>query len=197
MPNKTKKMVARDIMSNNNKTSSANVIRFPINGNKKNKQQGTTEVPQIVSDIQKKVNGSAALNGGFDVLMYKVEKIEETQEKIVDTVSSIHQAIYHPDNGIFARISSTRASQIEDKVDLEKKITEFNSWKESEIKASSEEKSSDKDLKEKVTSHQESIQELNKFKTTTSAIAKWLVVAITGGIITISLRALYELWIIK
>lgn len=196
MPNKTKKL-AKDIMSNNNKTLTANVIRFPTSENKRNKHQGTIEVPQIVSDIQKKVNGSAALNGGFDVLMYKVEKIEETQEKIVGTVTSIHEAIYHPDNGIFARINSTRASQIEDKTDLEKKITEFNSWKEFEIKASSEDKSSEKDLKEKVTSHQESIHELNKFKTTTSAIAKWFVVAIAGGVLTLGFRALYELWIIK
>lgn len=191
---KSKKIV-KDIMSNNNKASVANVIRLPIQNNDKIKPQG--EIPKVISDIQNKVNASAVLNGGFDVLMYKVEKIEETQEKIVDTVSSIHQAIYHPDDGIFARINSTRASQVEDKVDLEKKIMVLHSWKEMEAKSSLEEKSTNAQLKEKIASHQESIQDLNRWKTTTSSIAKWLVVAISGGILTIGFRALYELWIMK
>lgn len=173
----------------------SNVIHLPLNNSKKQKNE--YEMPHMVSEIQKKVNGSSALNGGFDVLMYKVDKIEETQTKIVETVGSIHQAIYHPDEGLFARINSTKISQNEDKVFLEKKILELDSWKESQDKKNGDDKSSDKEIKDKVQSQHEKIQDLEKWKNNATAASKWLLVALLGGIFTITFRALYELWLSK
>jgi hypothetical protein len=172
-----------------------NVIQLPLSG--KRKYVNSPDMPQMVSEIQKKVNGSAALNGGFDALMYKVDKIEETQGKIVETVGSIHNAIYHPDDGIFARINSVKVSQGEDKSQIEKQLIEINSWKNRSEKSESDNKTEDKEIKKKIEEQKDSIQTLERWKSNVNSLGKWTLAAVAGGVITIAFRALYELVITK
>lgn len=186
MPKKLAKEQSRSLGSN--------VIKLPVSNKKHDK---SPDMPHVLSDIQKKVNNSAALNGGFDVLMYKVDKIEETQGKIVETVSSIHQAIYHPDDGLFARINSTKASQTENRIELEKKLVELNSWKEEKEKKFVQEKTADKELEEKIKLQQETVSLLERWKNNANALGKWVLVAFAGGALTLAFRAVYELWLVK
>jgi hypothetical protein len=147
---------------------------------------------KMLSEIQRKVITSKALNGGFDVLMYKVDKIEETQGKIVETVSSIHNAIYHPDDGLFARINSVKSSQVEDKNNIEKQLIEINSWKAKEESSSSEAKNSGKEIAKKVTEQDNTISNLENWKKNVNAVGKWTIAAIAGGAITLLFKLLGE-----
>ena len=58
-----------------------------------------------LDEINKKLNTSAALNGGFDTLLYKIDKIEQSQGQLVSKVDKIHDAIYDPSEGIFSKLS--------------------------------------------------------------------------------------------
>lgn len=176
-------------------SKNGNVIQLPLTGKKNS--IASPDMPKMVSEIQKKVNGSAALNGGFDALMYKVDKIEETQGKIVETVGSIHNAIYHPDEGLFARINSAKVAQNEDKSQIEKQLIEINSWKNRSEKTESDNKTEDKEIKKKIEEQKDSIQTLERWKSNVNSLGKWTLAAFAGGVITIAFRALYEMVITK
>ena len=81
---------------------------------------------KVLYDIHKKILASSALNGGFDTLLYKIDKIEQGQSQVSTKVDKIHDAIYHPDEGLFARIAANKAAQIENVSQIEKKLVEVS-----------------------------------------------------------------------
>lgn len=151
------------------------------------------ETALILQDIQKKVNDSYALNSKVDVLLLKVENIEEEQVKISKTVESIHDAIYHPDNGIFSRISAVRSAHAEEKAELEKHLLEINSWKTQTEKSVAQNKSDDKEIQKKVEEQQLTLSNLEKWRGNVQSVGKWALVAIGGGIVTMLFKALSDL----
>lgn len=58
----------------------------------------------MVQSIANKLNSSAVLNGGFDKMMVVVEHIQEKQEETAAKVHMIHEGLYHPDDGLYARV---------------------------------------------------------------------------------------------
>lgn len=65
---------------------------------------------RILERVEKKLE-SPVLNGGFDNLMTKVEKIESIQSqmgKVQETqgekIDSIHSAIYEPEKGLYVKV---------------------------------------------------------------------------------------------
>ena len=147
---------------------------------------------KLLLDIQQKINGSPALNGGFDTLLYKVDKIEESQGKIVNRIDEIHESIYDPDKGLFARIASTKSSQDKDYSEIDKKLVELSVWKNHLEKSDDEEKSSDKEVKKKVDDHQREIESLNNWKKNFSAALKAGGVALSGGVLSLMGKFLYD-----
>lgn len=147
----------------------------------------------ILQDIQKKVNDSYALTNKVDVLLLKVENIEEEQVKISKTVETIHNAIYHPDNGIFSRISAVRTVQSEEKAEVEKQLLEINSWKNQTEKAVVQNKFEDKEFQKKVEEQHLTLSNLEKWRENVQSVGKWVLVAIGGGIITMLFKALGDL----
>lgn len=147
----------------------------------------------ILQDIQKKVNDSYALNNKVDVLLLKVENIEDEQVKISKTVETIHSAIYHPDNGLFSRISAVKSANAEEKAELEKQLLEINSWKSQTEKSVAQNKSDDKEIQKKVEEQQQTLSSLEKWRGNVQSVGKWVLVAIGGGIVTMLFKALSEL----
>jgi hypothetical protein len=146
----------------------------------------------LLKDIQAKVNESASVSGKVEKLLFKVEKIEEEQGKISKTVGSIHTAIYDPDNGLFSRISSVKSSQQEDKAEIEKQFIELNAWKSQTEKSVTQGQTEDKEIKTKVLTQQNSLENLEKWKTTINSMGKWIFAAIVGGTITILFKMLSD-----
>lgn len=58
----------------------------------------------MVQSIATKLNNSSVLNGGFDKMMIVVEHIQEKQEETANRVQEIHEGLYHPDDGLYARV---------------------------------------------------------------------------------------------
>lgn len=58
----------------------------------------------LVESIANKMNSSPALNGGFDKMLVMVEHIQEKQEETGEKVNKIHEGLYNPDTGLYARV---------------------------------------------------------------------------------------------
>lgn len=150
------------------------------------------EFVQLLSDIQQKINNSPALNGGFDTLVYKVDKIEQSQGKIVTTLDSIHDAIYAPDDGLFSRVAAVKTNSIEDRSKLEQDITELSIWKQQTETILSSKAEGDKELYKRFEAQQKIIEDIHRWKSVVSSVLKWAIVALAGGSITLMFKLLYD-----
>ena len=161
-----------------------NVKSFPP---KTQRTKNVNEIQKVVllDDIHKKIISSAALNGGFDVLMFKIEKIEQNQEQLVDKVDKIHDAIYDPSDGIFSKISESNAQNLQKINETDQKLIEISEWKKQREKVSEKSEIEIEETTEKVQTIQKSIDDLVKSKNTIIAAARWLLVAIAGGSLTL------------
>jgi hypothetical protein len=65
----------------------------------------------VLDRLTKKLDDAHVMNGGFDSLMTKVEKIESVQAELgrcqtatSTKVDAIHTAIYDPEKGLYAKV---------------------------------------------------------------------------------------------
>lgn len=146
----------------------------------------------LLQNIHHKLDNSPALNGGFDRLLYKIDGIEKSQGQIVEKVDKIHEAIYHPDDGLFARIAANKASQVESINKVEKQIVDLVEWKD-EAKLADEDCEKDADqLQLKLQQLEMSITNIEKFQSFIISSLKWVGAAVGGGIITLIAKVLYN-----
>lgn len=176
--------------------------------NKKIKSQRSGDVlnvrnlpPQVVELlhlVQQKVLSSPGLNGGFTIMMSKVEQIEEGQKQMGAKVDSIYEAIYHPDEGLFARIKDVE--HVKEKVAitellverLEKDISRLLQQHESKEKILAREEKQMEENARLVKDHAELIKDLVKFKSRVCAIIKWGLVTLTGAMVTLVGKLIYD-----
>jgi hypothetical protein len=71
---------------------------------------------RMLEKLDQKLEDAHVLNGGFDHLMTKIEKIESVQEQLgkhaemtSKKVDAIHEAIYDPEKGLYAKVKDTIA----------------------------------------------------------------------------------------
>lgn len=147
-------------------------------------RQKTSE-PSVLDDIQKKIMSSAALNGGFDTLLYKIDKIEQSQGQLVTKVDKIHDAIYDPQEGIFSKLNEYKLENTNKINDINQSLTEFKIWKDYKNKEELKEEEDTDTSKKKINDLERSVDSLVKSKQATWSILKWLGVALGGGIITL------------
>lgn len=62
------------------------------------------ELQLAVESIAKKIHGAPALNGGFDRMLVIVEHIREKQDDTTEKINKIHDDLYEPDDGLYARV---------------------------------------------------------------------------------------------
>ena len=53
----------------------------------------------------------AEIGGKFDQIMQSVDTIKEKQEEMADDISHIKEAVYHPDQGLYARLKALESWQ--------------------------------------------------------------------------------------
>lgn len=154
---------------------------------------------QLLNEIQARVLNAPALNGGFDTLLYKVDKIEESQDKLVTKVDSIHEAVFHPDDGLFARVKNAENAKGENVDKLEKDMIELKIWKENEEKALEKDTRSTevqektiKVLEDKLKDQDVQIKALTDWKSKVSGIVRWGLVTLAGGGVTLIGKLLYD-----
>lgn len=127
--------------------------------------------------IQKKILASPALNGGFETLIQKMDNFEKHQDSMVERVNEIHDAVYNPDEGLFARIKDTRSELNQIKVNQER--TETTIEKDSEGVDKVDEKIND--LESRVKNMESSYH-----------VLKWIAITIGSGVIITTIKAIYN-----
>lgn len=147
----------------------------------------------LLQNIRRKLDSSAALNGGFDRLLFKIDSIEKSQIQIGEKVDKIHEAIYNPDDGLFSRIAANKASQIEAVTKIEKQLIEFSSWKQQyDEDGESCEKEAD-EIQEKIIRIEKALDDIEKFQSLAFSAAKWLIAAIAGAGVSYLVEVVYRL----
>lgn len=139
----------------------------------------------LLHNIHHKLDTSAALNGGFDRLLYKIDSIENSQNQMVGKVNKIHEAIYDPDDGLFARIAANKTAHVESVSEIQKQIVEITSWQKHADQTGEDcEEKTDK-FHDKLQNLEASMQKVESIQKVATAAIKWLAVAIGGGVITL------------
>jgi hypothetical protein len=140
---------------------------------------------QQILEMQNKILAAPAMNGGFSTLMYKIEKIEQSQGQLVEKVDEIRDVLYDPDSGIYARIKNVENSIID--VDrfstLETEISSIRNWKISEEKSAEKENSQEEKIEKMLAEHDVSLKELQRWYQKQAAITKWLAITISAGLL--------------
>jgi ribosomal protein L24 len=136
--------------------------------------------------LQQKVLGASVLNGGFDTLVLKIDKIEEGQEHLKTSVDSMHDAMYDPDDGLFAKVKVVEQAK--------EKIDNVNRLEKDVFLLQQKDKSNDKEVEKEakvheqqialVTLHIEQLKELMHFKARFVTVFKWILVTLGGGLLT-------------
>lgn len=179
-----KKIDSSKSRSSENLRSSARKSKRPKRATRGNINVNVLD-PQVLGDIHKKIISSAALNGGFDVLMYKIEKIEQNQEQLVDKVDKIHDAIYDPNDGIFSKISSSNAESTEKINETEQKLIEITQWKKQKEKEDGKMEEEIEDSVTRLSTLQKNVEDLVKSKKAAWGVFRWILVAVAGGSLTL------------
>lgn len=196
-----RKKIAEKVISNKNLTSSVasgksksiddvekditDVSEKAINAIEKTHRQ--------LVEMQNRILAAPAMNGGFSKLMFKIEKIEESQEQLVTKVDEIHDVLYDPDKGLYARIKSVETAVDEEKINgIEKEVDELRNWK-SIVEVSSKNNDEDaEDNKKMLLEHDQMIKEVHRWYIRHVSIMKWLAVTVSGGVLGIVGKLLYS-----
>lgn len=142
-------------------------------------------VNQTLGDLQKRVNDSPVMNGGFSKLMYTIDSMGKK-------VDSIHDAVFDPDEGLFARIKVSENTCTE-KINLAKQdIVVLQSWR---LDADKRKKDADDSTARVLAITKElekQIVDINRWKTTTISILKWIGATLGTGTAGLIGKLVYE-----
>lgn len=139
----------------------------------------------ILEIIQKKLQNASALNGGFDTLLHKIDRIEQSQGQIVSKVEKIHDAIYDPSDGIFSKMSQTKIENTQQFSNLENRITSLTEWRKQSEKSDEKHNENVEQFSDKLQLVTTNVDALMKTKQYSFSAMKWFVAAIIGGIMTL------------
>lgn len=158
-------------------------------------------LPDEIIDAVKllpKIARSPALNGGFDRLVVQVQKIDEVlnertsklesidnnQQVISEKLDKIHDAIYEPDEGLYARIRDVEVTRnkVELIDDLEKEVLILKEKEKIEIALNKEDEKLEQQRNVLIKEHDQNLRELLDFKRKIVTFSKWF-----GGLLATSL----------
>lgn len=151
------------------------------------------EVISANKKFMEKVLHSPVLNGGFVALMAKVDGISERQNEMIEKVNSIHDAIYDPNQGLFARVKTielTKASGVEK---LEKDVMELQMWKSNHDESSDRVENATDTNTNILEGNVVKVNELMLFRERVHSVMKWFAVTLVGGSMTLVGKLIYDL----
>jgi hypothetical protein len=136
-----------------------------------------------IEDMHQKVN--ATLNGGFDTLLFKIDKIEQNQGHLTVKIDKIHDAMYDPSDGIIMKLSDIKVENAKQFGDVEKKLVEMAEWKKYKEKTDGINTAEVDESTEKIVVLEKSVDSLVKTKNSTWTVVKWFLAASGGGIVAL------------
>lgn len=138
-----------------------------------------SSILDLLNQINSRLNLRDDISDRLDLLVYKIEKMEESQEKILEQVNSISNIIYDPDNGLFSRIKDSNI-KIDEKISkVEKELHEL-------VTIDADQKKNLEDLRSAIKSNSENqkkiddaLNEILRWKSNVNLAIKWCVGILT------------------
>lgn len=149
-------------------------------------QDKTIQIIEASQRILERIQQSPALNGGFEKLTYTVDVIKSSQDQLTEKVDSIHEALYEPDLGLYARVKEAAKAESVAKVAAD--VQDLKSWRTNEEKSAVIEVNSEQEADQFIKEH----AELMIFKRRTLGVAKWVVLSIGSGLLTLLGKIIYD-----
>lgn len=138
-----------------------------------------------LSELQRRILSVPALNGGFDKLTNQVDKIDQR-------VESIHDAIYDPDKGLFARVKDVENSKLDGIDKLEKDVVELQTWRDIEERSIEKDAQIADDRIQSIKTLELQVAELIRLKDRLLQIGRWVFVTFAGGAATILGKLIFD-----
>lgn len=147
-----------------------------------------------ILEMQDRILSAPAMNGGFTTLLYKVENIEHSQSQLVEKVDQIHDVLYEPDTGLYARIKNVENATIPPEAlnHLEKDVQEIKIWKTSKEKMSEKDDEHETQQSKLIQQHDVLLNDLSDSIKKYNAAIKWISVSMGGGIISMIIKLVYD-----
>lgn len=149
---------------------------------------------EMLSQVQNKVVNAAALNGGFDKLISKVESIGNAQSQIVDRVDSIHNAIFDQNDGLFSLMHQSRLSRAQEKAEIDIQIANLDNWRENQQKNTDHVVKESEQINVMLQKYQAELDSMTEWRKNVSSTLKWIATALGGSVITVLGKFLHD-WI--
>jgi hypothetical protein len=140
---------------------------------------------EVLEKLQKRVNDSPVMNGGFDKLAYTIGNVGEK-------VDSIHDAVFNPDEGLFARIKISEAAQAEKVNVVARDVAVLQSWKSDTEKYKKQTDESTERLLTITKELEKQVADVNKWRTTSVAVMKWVGATMGTGVAGLVAKLVYE-----
>jgi hypothetical protein len=161
---------------------------------RRNRDRGTglnpkVDIHEMLLTIQNKVLGSPALNGGFDLLFQKMDVFEKQQGEVIENVKEIREAVYNPDEGIFARIKDAEIENSSKLTAVSQEIELLKLRQQHDSKNYEKETLSENDLREKLATLETDVVDIKRAYN----VLKWLMMTMTGGIVLGGIKLVYGL----
>lgn len=86
------------------------------------------EMSRLVGEIHNKLD-SVIFNGGFETLVQEVQNIERAQSKMLAKIEELHQVVYEPDDGLFARVKKVENFNMQELKPIQNEIQNITIWK--------------------------------------------------------------------
>lgn len=152
------------------------------------------DVVAILKQMQQKVMGSSALNGGFDTIITKMTLLQDDLNDTSTKVKDIHNAIYDPDEGLYARVKDVERLQhkVHDIDEVKKSVESIRQRHESEDRMIVKESKNVEEREKLFKEHNDKIRDLVDFKLKFSSILKWTIVTFSGALVTLLGKLLYD-----
>src|SRR3990167_964215 len=147
---------------------------------------------KLFKSLEEKVLNIPILNGGFESLMFKVDKIEESMSGVNEKIDKIHVAVYDPDQGLFARVKSTETKTIENITLVKNDVDHLRTAHETHINVDQDAATDMKLYNEIVDRHQRDLERVMIWRDRINSILKWLLVTLASGFLALTGKLLYE-----
>ena len=138
--------------------------------------------------IQNKVMNSSALNGGFDTLINKMDNFEKQQFQVIERVDEIHEAVYNPDEGLFARVKDAELTKTVEIQNINAELSKIKLKHEHEANNQAKESENDKDMKLTIESLKSDVKDIKQGYN----LIKYFVATLTSGIVISTMKMVYD-----
>ena len=172
------------------KTSAAKNVE--IDDEQTSSSQIEDKLSQLLAQVSQKLTETSTLESKFDRIIFKVEKIEESQNKILDQISDIHETMYNPDKGIFSRIKEVEQKDSKNVLILEQSISDIGNLQEEEKKKVENFELILHDHKENIKNIEQKISDFEKIRSHLSSSIKWMIITLLSGAGGLFSKVIYD-----